>query len=111
MLAGIQTPLSFQKLAVDFPSRKIYVPSCKYLNKENHMGELATLPNIGKDTEEKLNQVEITTIEQLREIGSRQAWIMIRGIDDSACPHRLYGLEGAVFGVKKRRCPPKQKKN
>lgn len=65
------------------------------------MGELAALPNIGKDTEEKLNKVGITTAAKLRETGSRLAWLMIRGIDDSACLHRLYGLEGAVLGVKK----------
>ncbi len=65
------------------------------------MGELSALPNIGKDTEEKLNKVGITTAAQLREIGSRQAWLMIRSIDETACLHRLYGLEGAVLGVKK----------
>ncbi len=53
------------------------------------MGELATLSNIGRDTEEKLNKVGITTAAQLREIGSRQAWLMIRSIDETACLHRL----------------------
>ena len=42
------------------------------------MGELASLPNIGKDTEEKLSRVGITTAAQLREIGSKKAWLMIR---------------------------------
>ena len=74
------------------------------------MGELASLPNIGKDTEAKLNRVGITTAEQLREIGSRQAWLMIRSIDETACLHRLYGLEGAVMGVKKSALSPETKK-
>ena len=74
------------------------------------MGELASLPNIGKDTEAKLNRVGITTAEQLREIGSRKAWLMIRSIDETACLHRLYGLEGAVTGVKKSALSPETKK-
>lgn len=56
------------------------------------MGELAKLPNIGKVVEEQLNQVGITTYEELKELGSRQAWLRIKAIDDSACIHRLYSL-------------------
>lgn len=74
------------------------------------MGELAALPNIGKDTEEKLNRVGITTAAELREIGSKKAWLMIRSIDETACLHRLYGLEGAVMGVKKSALPAETKK-
>ena len=48
------------------------------------MGELAKLPNIGKVVEEQLNQVGITTYEELKELGSRQAWLRIKAIDDSA---------------------------
>lgn len=65
------------------------------------MGELANLFNIGSVVEEQLNAVGITTYEQLKEIGSRQAWLHIKAIDPSACIHRLYALEGAIQGVKK----------
>ncbi len=65
------------------------------------MGELSKLPNIGKVVEEQLNQVGIQTFEQLQEIGATQAWLKIREIDNSACIHRLYSLEGAIQGVKK----------
>lgn len=65
------------------------------------MGELAKLPNIGKMVEEQLNAVGITTEEQLKETGSRQAWLKIQSIDETACIHRLYALEGAIQGVKK----------
>ena len=75
------------------------------------MGELATLPNIGKDTENQLNSVGIMTVEQLREIGSRKAWHMLRTRDDSACLHRLYGLEGAILGVKKSALSPETKRD
>ncbi|MDV3428978.1 MAG: TfoX/Sxy family protein [Bacillota bacterium] len=64
------------------------------------MGELSTLPNIGKEVEQQLNEVGIETIKQLIEIGSKKAWLRIKSIDDSACINRLYALEGAVEGIR-----------
>ena len=65
------------------------------------MEELSKLPNIGKDTEKLLNEVGINTYEELSKIGAEQAWLRIQEIDESACIHRLLGLEGAIQGVKK----------
>lgn len=65
------------------------------------MGELSRLPNIGKVVEAQLEEVGIKTTEDLRAIGSKEAWLKIREIDPSACIHKLYGLEGAVQGIKK----------
>lgn len=65
------------------------------------MEKLSKLPNIGPVVAEQLNEVGITTYEQLKETGSRQAWLKIKAIDDSACIHRLYALEGAIQGIKK----------
>lgn len=65
------------------------------------MGGLSELPNIGNEIERQLNEVNITTYEQLKEIGSRQAWLKIREIDPSACVNRLYGLEGAIRKIRK----------
>lgn len=48
------------------------------------MGELSKLLNIGKMVEEQLNEVGIETSEQLKLIGSKQAWLKIKAIDDSA---------------------------
>lgn len=73
------------------------------------MGELANLPNIGKSVEAQLNQVGIETYEQLKEAGSRQAWLKIKAIDATACIHRLYALEGAIRGVKKAELDPETK--
>lgn len=73
------------------------------------MGELAKLPNIGAVVEQQLNEVGITTFEQLREIGSKQAWLKIRAVDESACLHKLYALEGAVEGVRKTQLPDEKK--
>lgn len=69
------------------------------------MGELAKMTNIGKVVAEQLEQVGIETPEKLREVGAKDAWLRIKAIDDSACIHRLYAMEGAVRGVKKTELP------
>ena len=65
------------------------------------MGELSKLENIRKKVEEQLEQVGISTAEELRNIGSKAAWLRIQEIDESACINRLMALEGAIQGVKK----------
>lgn len=70
------------------------------------MGELSNLPNIGKTVEEQLNQVGINSYEQLKAIGSKQAWLRIKAIDDSACINRLYALEGAIMQMSKNQLSP-----
>ena len=65
------------------------------------MGELSSLPNIGKVVEEQLMQVGVDSAEELKRIGAREAWLRIQQIDESACIHRLMALEGAIRGVKK----------
>ena len=64
------------------------------------MGELTTLPNIAAKLEKQLSDVGITTIEQLKETGSREAWLRILAVDPSACIMRLSSLEGAIQGVR-----------
>ena len=73
------------------------------------MGELANLFNIEKEVERQLNEVGITTKDQLRQIGSKDAWLRIKKTDDSACIHRLYALEGAIEGIKKSQLSPEKK--
>ena len=74
------------------------------------MTKLSELPNIGKVVEEQLIQVGINTLEQLKEVGSKEAWLKIYEIDPSACINRLYGLEGAVQGMKKNLLPNDKKR-
>ena len=69
------------------------------------MGELSKLPNIGKQVEEQLVRVGISTADQLKETGAKQAWLRIQEVDESACIHRLMALEGAIRGVKKTLLP------
>ena len=65
------------------------------------MGELSKLPNIGKEVERQLNEIGVTTYEELKYLGAEKAWLKIQEIDDSACIHILLALEGALQGVKK----------
>ncbi|MDU5105712.1 TfoX/Sxy family protein [Clostridium sp.] len=69
------------------------------------MGELSKLPNIGEFVEKQLNEVGISTYEELKEAGAKDAWLRIKSIDDSACIHRLYALEGAIRGINKNQLP------
>jgi DNA transformation protein len=45
------------------------------------MGELSKLQNVGSVVEQQLNEVGISTPEQLKEVGSKQAWLKIKEID------------------------------
>ena len=73
------------------------------------MGNLSKLPNIGAVVEEQLNRVGITTYDQLKETGSKQAWLKIKAIDESACINRLYGLDGEIRVIKKSQLSPEVK--
>ena len=63
------------------------------------MGELSKLPNIGKVLEKQLNEVGINTADELIDIGSKEAWLKIKEIDESACINRLMVLEGAIQNI------------
>ena len=65
------------------------------------MGELSKAVNIGPKVEEQLISVGIKSLEKLKEVGAKNAWLRIQKIDSSACIHRLLALEGAIQGVKK----------
>lgn len=61
--------------------------------------------NIGKDTEAKLMQVGIDSYQKLVSIGSEGAFIRLQTIDPGACLSLLYGLEGAIEGIKWNELP------
>lgn len=65
------------------------------------MDRLEDMKNIGKVVAQQLIEVGIDTPAKLKEIGAREAWLKIQSIDESACIHRLYSLEGAIEGIKK----------
>lgn len=65
------------------------------------MGGLRDLPNVGRVLEKNLTDAGIATPEELRRAGAREAFLRIRAsVDPGACIQMLYGLEGAVRGVR-----------
>ncbi len=76
----------------------------KFQNQNNQLvsenPDLASLPNIGKEMKKQLLAVGIKTPDELAAAGSREAWLMIRAIDASACYNRLCALEGAIRGIR-----------
>ena len=63
------------------------------------------LPNVGLVLEDLLKRAGMESPEALRAIGSREAWLRIRGIDPSACLHMLQALKSAIRGVGKKDLP------
>lgn len=75
------------------------------------MGELQKLPNIAEKLEKQLSEVGISSFDELKQTGSREAWIRIAAIDPSACYMRLCALEGAIQGVRWHYLDDETKKN
>ncbi len=69
------------------------------------MSELNTLPNVGEVLERNLKAAGINSAEELREIGTHEAFIRVRMVDPGACVQMLYGLHGAVVGVRDNDLP------
>ena len=64
------------------------------------MSELIKLPNIAEKLDKQLADAGITTVDELKRVGSREAWLRILARDPSACLMRLSALEGAIQGVR-----------
>ena len=63
--------------------------------------ELTDLPNISKVNAQKLRDAGISTPDELRALGSKEALVRVRmKSDPGACLSMLYGLEGAIRGVR-----------
>lgn len=69
------------------------------------MDDLTKLPNIGPVLAEKLNQIGVSTYDDLAEIGSVEALIRIGQTDITAFANMLYALEGAILGVRWHNIP------
>ncbi len=64
------------------------------------MSQLTDLPNIGKTLSKKLTSIGITTFEQLKATGSKQAIVKISTLDNiGACINMLYAPEGAMQDI------------
>jgi DNA transformation protein and related proteins len=71
--------------------------------------DLSNVINIGKDTEKKLKLVGIDSYEELKAVGSEQAFLRLQTIDPGACLSLLCALEGAVQGVRWHALPYERK--
>ena len=60
------------------------------------MAELTSLRNIGKELVRKLKSVDINTAEELKEVGSEDAFVRLKLHYPNVCLVHLYTLEGAV---------------
>ena len=63
------------------------------------MAELTTLRNIGKEMENKLKSINITTAEELKSIGAKGAFVKLKLQYPNVCLVHLYVLEGAITDV------------
>lgn len=60
------------------------------------MAELTSLRNIGKELERKLKEVGIETAEELKRIGSKEAFARLKLRFPQVCLVHLYTLQGAI---------------
>ena len=63
------------------------------------MTELTSMPNIGKEMASKLKSVDITTAEELIELGAKEAFCRLKKNYPNVCLVHLYTLEGAIQNV------------
>ncbi len=63
------------------------------------MKDLTTMPNIGKEMASKLKSVEISTAEDLVEIGAKEAFFRLKTKYPQVCLVHLYALEGAIQNI------------
>lgn len=68
--------------------------------KKADSNSLASLPNIGKALSERLKEVNINAADELRTVGSENAFIRLLAMDEGACMHELMALEGAIQGIR-----------
>jgi DNA transformation protein len=69
------------------------------------MAELTSLRNIGKEMEKKLKSVDISTAEELKKIGSEDAFVRLKLHYPNVCLVHLQTLEGAVSDMEYNQLP------
>ena len=63
------------------------------------MSELTSLRNIGKELDKKLKSINITTVNELKAVGSEEAFVRLKTLYPNVCLVHLYSLEGAISDV------------
>ncbi len=64
------------------------------------MSDLTNLVNIGKVLASELENVGINTAEELRKVGSKDAFIRLHLTVPSSCYNKLCALEGAIQEIR-----------
>ena len=64
------------------------------------MNDLASLPNLGKEIVQRLNQVGIYSAAELIAFGTENVFLRLQASDPGACFCLLCGLEGAIQGIR-----------
>lgn len=75
------------------------------------MAELTSLKNIGKEIERKLKTIGINTVEELKEIGSKDTWFRLKLKYPGICLVHLYTLEGAITDTEYNQLSEETKKD
>lgn len=69
---------------------------------------LSKLHNIGKELERLLNEVGITSEDELKRVGSIEATVRLNAIGE-ACTNKLYAIEGAIKEIRWHQLPKEYK--
>ncbi len=75
------------------------------------MAELSSLKNIGKEIERKLKTIGINSAEELKEIGSKDAWLRLKLKYPEICLVHLYTLEGAINDIEYNQLSEEKRKD
>ena len=75
------------------------------------MAELISLKNIGRNIEKRLQSVDISTAEELKRVGSKEAFIRLKSHDPKVCVTYLYTLEGAISDIEYNDLPESVKRD
>jgi DNA transformation protein len=60
------------------------------------MTTLSTMKNIGKELGKKLRSIDISTAEDLRKVGGKDAYAHLKTLYPNICLVHLYALQGAI---------------
>lgn len=63
------------------------------------MTDLISMRNIGKELERKLKLIDIHSAEDLKQLGSKEAFFRLKLRFPEVCLVHLYALEGAITGT------------
>ncbi|WNX85962.1 TfoX/Sxy family DNA transformation protein [Agathobaculum sp. NTUH-O15-33] len=67
------------------------------------MAKLASMRNIGKEMERKLEAIGIGSAEELIQTGSKEAFLRLKVRFPHVCLVHLYTLQGAIDGIEYNR--------